>query len=186
MRYYERPDWLNCTSKTLIFYKSTRLQFLSVFQTTMCSYRISPLTTRTPYQGTLDVRRNATLGKFQRNTILQYLLQKLTRFLDWVIILWDLWFFNMPTVSVRKAEGSSNLGRLQGTFSHLMWKLFFPYRILEKKPTTNAFLRTTTAVTQFNAGVKVCVKIILNNVNVLMFWNRGRGSCVKFLSVLAA
>lgn len=34
---------------------------------------------------------------------------------------------------------------------------FFPSnRILESKPSTNAFLRTTTAVTQFNAGVKVC------------------------------
>ena len=56
----------------------------------MRSYRIPPLTTRTPYQGTLDVRRNAALGKFQRNTILKYLLQKLTRFLDWMIILRDL------------------------------------------------------------------------------------------------
>ncbi|XP_022797505.1 N-fatty-acyl-amino acid synthase/hydrolase PM20D1.2-like [Stylophora pistillata] len=39
-----------------------------------------------------------------------------------------------------------------------LW-LFSPIvvRILEKKPATNAFLRTTTAVTQFNAGVKANV-----------------------------
>ncbi|XP_068604549.1 N-fatty-acyl-amino acid synthase/hydrolase PM20D1.2 [Brachionichthys hirsutus] len=39
-----------------------------------------------------------------------------------------------------------------------MW-LFSPLlgRVLEKKPDTNAFVRTTTAVTMFNAGVKVNV-----------------------------
>ena len=36
------------------------------------------------------------------------------------------------------------------------FQLFLSNRILESKPSTNAFLRTTTAVTQFNAGVKVC------------------------------
>ena len=36
------------------------------------------------------------------------------------------------------------------------FQLFLSNRILESKPSTNAFLRTTTAITQFNAGVKVC------------------------------
>lgn len=40
------------------------------------------------------------------------------------------------------------------------FKLFLSNRILESKPSTNAFLRTTTAVTQFNAGVKVCVSAV--------------------------
>lgn len=37
---------------------------------------------------------------------------------------------------------------------------FLSDRILESKPSTNAFLRTTTAVTQFNAGVKVCISAV--------------------------
>lgn len=32
---------------------------------------------------------------------------------------------------------------------------FLCFRILERKPVSNAFVRTTTAVTFFNAGVKV-------------------------------
>lgn len=41
--------------------------------------------------------------------------------------------------------------------------LLFSVRILEMKPATNAFLRTTTAVTQFNAGVKVCTTNTTSN-----------------------
>uniref|UniRef100_A0A3Q4B9W0 Peptidase M20 dimerisation domain-containing protein n=1 Tax=Mola mola TaxID=94237 RepID=A0A3Q4B9W0_MOLML len=56
------------------------------------------------------------------------------------------------------------------TFEHLAHKFSFPMkfimsnlwlfssllgRVLERKPDTNAFVRTTTAVTMFNAGVKV-------------------------------
>ncbi|XP_068452958.1 N-fatty-acyl-amino acid synthase/hydrolase PM20D1.2-like [Clinocottus analis] len=62
------------------------------------------------------------------------------------------------------------LGPERGTFEHLAHKfglpmkfimsnlwLFAPLlgRVLERKPETNAFVRTTTAVTMFNAGVKV-------------------------------
>ncbi|KAM6925060.1 N-fatty-acyl-amino acid synthase/hydrolase PM20D1.2-like [Xenentodon cancila] len=58
------------------------------------------------------------------------------------------------------------------TFEHLAHKFRFPLnfvmsnlwlfssllsRVLERKPDTNAFVRTTTAVTMFNAGVKVNV-----------------------------
>lgn len=32
-------------------------------------------------------------------------------------------------------------------------------RVLERKPDTNAFVRTTTAVTMFNAGIKVQIHI---------------------------
>ncbi|XP_040049624.2 N-fatty-acyl-amino acid synthase/hydrolase PM20D1.2 isoform X2 [Gasterosteus aculeatus] len=61
-------------------------------------------------------------------------------------------------------------GPEKGTFEHLAHKfglpmkfimsnlwLFAPLlgRVLERKPETNAFVRTTTAVTMFNAGVKV-------------------------------
>ncbi|XP_028438431.1 N-fatty-acyl-amino acid synthase/hydrolase PM20D1.2 [Perca flavescens] len=61
-------------------------------------------------------------------------------------------------------------GPERGTFEHLAHKfglpmkfimsnlwLFAPLlgRVLERKPDTNAFVRTTTAVTMFNAGVKV-------------------------------
>ncbi|KAL6119289.1 pm20d1 [Pungitius sinensis] len=61
-------------------------------------------------------------------------------------------------------------GPEKGTFEHLALKfglpmkfimsnlwLFAPLlgRVLERKPETNAFVRTTTAVTMFNAGVKV-------------------------------
>ncbi|XP_075955493.1 N-fatty-acyl-amino acid synthase/hydrolase PM20D1.2 [Anarhichas minor] len=61
-------------------------------------------------------------------------------------------------------------GPEHGTFEHLAHKfglpmkfimtnlwLFAPLlgRVLERKPDTNAFVRTTTAVTMFNAGVKV-------------------------------
>ncbi|XP_068561300.1 N-fatty-acyl-amino acid synthase/hydrolase PM20D1.2 [Cebidichthys violaceus] len=61
-------------------------------------------------------------------------------------------------------------GPEHGTFEHLAHKfglpmkfimtnlwLFAPLlgRVLERKPETNAFVRTTTAVTMFNAGVKV-------------------------------
>ncbi|XP_022618767.1 N-fatty-acyl-amino acid synthase/hydrolase PM20D1 isoform X1 [Seriola dumerili] len=61
-------------------------------------------------------------------------------------------------------------GPERGTFEHLAHKfrlpmkfimsnlwLFSPLlgRVLERKPDTNAFVRTTTAVTMFNAGVKV-------------------------------
>uniref|UniRef100_A0A671V9B1 Peptidase M20 domain containing 1, tandem duplicate 2 n=1 Tax=Sparus aurata TaxID=8175 RepID=A0A671V9B1_SPAAU len=63
-------------------------------------------------------------------------------------------------------------GPERGTFEHLAHKfklpmklimsnlwLFSPLlgRVLERKPDTNAFVRTTTAVTMFNAGVKVNV-----------------------------
>ncbi|XP_032377276.1 N-fatty-acyl-amino acid synthase/hydrolase PM20D1.2 [Etheostoma spectabile] len=63
-------------------------------------------------------------------------------------------------------------GPERGTFEHLAHKfglpmkfimsnlwLFAPLlgRVLERKPDTNAFVRTTTAVTMFNAGVKVNV-----------------------------
>lgn len=63
-------------------------------------------------------------------------------------------------------------GPERGTFEHLAHKfklplkflmsnlwLFSPLlgRVLERKPDTNAFVRTTTAVTMFNAGVKINV-----------------------------
>ncbi|XP_018529973.1 N-fatty-acyl-amino acid synthase/hydrolase PM20D1.2 isoform X1 [Lates calcarifer] len=63
-------------------------------------------------------------------------------------------------------------GPERGTFEHLAHKFRFPVkfimsnlwlfspilgRVLERKPDTNAFVRTTTAVTIFNAGVKINV-----------------------------
>ncbi|XP_035511775.1 N-fatty-acyl-amino acid synthase/hydrolase PM20D1.2 [Morone saxatilis] len=63
-------------------------------------------------------------------------------------------------------------GPERGTFEHLAHKFGLPMkfimsnlwlfssllgRVLERKPDTNAFVRTTTAVTMFNAGVKVNV-----------------------------
>ncbi|TKS76738.1 N-fatty-acyl-amino acid synthase/hydrolase PM20D1.2 [Collichthys lucidus] len=63
-------------------------------------------------------------------------------------------------------------GPERGTFEHLAHKFKLPMkfimsnlwlfssllgRVLERKPDTNAFVRTTTAVTMFNAGVKVNV-----------------------------
>lgn len=63
-------------------------------------------------------------------------------------------------------------GPERGTFEHLAHKFSLPLkfimsnlwlfspllgRVLERKPETNAFVRTTTAVTMFNAGVKVNV-----------------------------
>ncbi|KAM3618368.1 uncharacterized protein V6R79_019703 [Siganus canaliculatus] len=63
-------------------------------------------------------------------------------------------------------------GPERGIFEHLAHKFKFPMkfimsnlwlfspllaRVLESKPDTNAFVRTTTAVTMFNAGVKVNV-----------------------------
>ncbi|XP_070695495.1 N-fatty-acyl-amino acid synthase/hydrolase PM20D1.2 [Pempheris klunzingeri] len=63
-------------------------------------------------------------------------------------------------------------GPERGTFEHLAHKFSLPLkfimsnfwlfspllgRVLERKPDTNAFVRTTTAVTMFNAGVKVNV-----------------------------
>ncbi|XP_050952071.1 N-fatty-acyl-amino acid synthase/hydrolase PM20D1.2 [Labeo rohita] len=63
-------------------------------------------------------------------------------------------------------------GPERGTFEHLAHKFGFPLRfimsnlwlfspllsrVMERKPDTNAFVRTTTAVTMFNSGVKINV-----------------------------
>uniref|UniRef100_A0A671QN08 Probable carboxypeptidase PM20D1.2 n=1 Tax=Sinocyclocheilus anshuiensis TaxID=1608454 RepID=A0A671QN08_9TELE len=54
-------------------------------------------------------------------------------------------------------------GPERGTFEHLAHKVKcykkipFICRVLERKPDTNAFVRTTTAVTMFNSGVKINV-----------------------------
>uniref|UniRef100_A0A672MZ27 Probable carboxypeptidase PM20D1.2 n=1 Tax=Sinocyclocheilus grahami TaxID=75366 RepID=A0A672MZ27_SINGR len=51
-------------------------------------------------------------------------------------------------------------GPERGTFEHLHVKprkIPFICRVLERKPDTNAFVRTTTAVTMFNSGVKINV-----------------------------
>uniref|UniRef100_A0A671QSR2 Probable carboxypeptidase PM20D1.2 n=1 Tax=Sinocyclocheilus anshuiensis TaxID=1608454 RepID=A0A671QSR2_9TELE len=54
-------------------------------------------------------------------------------------------------------------GPERGTFEHLAHKhvkprkIPFICRVLERKPDTNAFVRTTTAVTMFNSGVKINV-----------------------------
>lgn len=37
-------------------------------------------------------------------------------------------------------------------------------RILERKPDTNAFVRTTTAVTMFNAGIKVTIFLFMSSM----------------------
>uniref|UniRef100_A0A672N358 Probable carboxypeptidase PM20D1.2 n=1 Tax=Sinocyclocheilus grahami TaxID=75366 RepID=A0A672N358_SINGR len=42
-------------------------------------------------------------------------------------------------------------------FSYFLLKIPFICRVLERKPDTNAFVRTTTAVTMFNSGVKINV-----------------------------
>lgn len=55
-------------------------------------------------------------------------------------------------------------------------------RYLSKAPTTNAIIRTVTAVTMFNAGIKVKSSLACRNENTFLV-NDDKGACKASTSI---